>query len=100
MVYRFIDQYKTILELHWLLGKFQISPNAYYNYLKQRITRIFLLRKGIRLSKTTVHKYMNKDLDLHAIVMGKKLKYVRGAKNKVFTNLLKQDFRTKAKNKI
>ena len=43
---------------------------------------------------------MNKDLDLHAIVMGKKLKYVRGAKNKVFTNLLKQDFRTKAKNKI
>ena len=128
-VYRFIDQYKTILGLRWLLRNFQISPNAYYNYLKQRkaayqqqknqikeeikqiyynhnrflghrVMRIFLLRKGIRLSKTTVHKYMNKDLDLHAIVMGKKLKYVRGAKNKVFTNLLKQDFRTKAKNKI
>lgn len=36
MVYHFIDQYKTILGLRWLLRKFQISPNAYYNYLKQR----------------------------------------------------------------
>lgn len=129
VVYRFIDQYKTILGLRWLLRKFQISPNAYYNYLKQRkaayqqqknqvkeeikqiyynnhrllghrVMGIFLLRKGIRLSKTTVHKYRNKDLCLHAIVMGKRPKYVRGAKNKIFTNLLKQDFRTAAKNKI
>jgi transposase InsO family protein len=128
-VYRFIDQYKTILGLRWLLRKFHISPNAYYNYLKQRkaacqqqknqvkeeikqiyynnnrllghrVVRIFLLCKGIRLSKITVHKYMNKDLCLHAIVMRKKLRYVRGTKNKIFTNLLKQDFRAEAKNKI
>ena len=63
VVYRFIDQYKTILGLRWLLRMFQISPNAYYNYLKQR-------------------------------------RYVRGAKNKIFTNLLKQDFRAESKNKI
>ena len=62
--------------------------------------RIFLLRKGIRLSKTTVHKYRNKDLCLHAIVMGKKPGYVRGSKNKIFANLLKQAFRAEAKNKV
>ncbi len=129
MVYRFIDQYKTVLGLRWLLRKFQISPNAYYNYLKQRkaayqgqkdqikevikqiyynnhrlpghrVMRIFLMRKGIRLSKTTVHKYMNKDLCLHAIIMGKKPRYVKGEKNRTFANLLKQDFRAEAKNKI
>lgn len=129
MVYRFIDQDKTILGLRWLLRKFQISPNAYYNYLKQRkaayqqqknqakeeikqiyynnhrlpdhrVMRIFLLRKGIRLSKTTVHKYMNKDLCLHAVVMGKKSRYPGGAKNKISASLLKQDFRAAAKNKI
>lgn len=62
--------------------------------------RIFLMRRGIRLSKTTVHQYMNKDLCLHAIVMCKKPRYVRGAKNKIFANLLKQDFKAEAKNKI
>ena len=59
--------------------------------------RIFLQRRGIHLSKTTVHKYMNKDLSLHAIVMRKKPKYVRGSKNKIFSNLLKQDFRVEEK---
>ena len=86
--------------LCWLLRKFQIAPNAYYNYLKQckaayqeqknkikeeikysyynnhrlpghRAMRIFLMHRGIRLSKTTFHKYRNKDLCLHAIVMRK-----------------------------
>ena len=101
MVYRFLDQYKKVFGLRWLLRKFQLSPNAYYNYLKQRKSvyqeqknyiqkeiksiyyknnrlpghrsmGIFLQRKGIHLSKTTVHKYMNKDLSLHAIIMRKK----------------------------
>ena len=58
------------------------------------------MRRRICLSKTTVHKYMNKDLCLHAIVMRKKPRYVRGAKNKIFDNLLKQDSRAEAKNKI
>ena len=129
MVYRFLDQYKKVFGLRWLLRKFQLSPNAYYNYLKQRKSvyreqknyiqkeiksiyynnnrlpghrsmRIFLQRKGIHLSKTTVHKYMNKDLSLHSIVMRKKAKYRRGAKNKIFSNLLKQDFRPEGKNRI
>jgi hypothetical protein len=68
-----------------------ICPNAFYYYLKKkkseylarradihreiktlyhetggilgyRSMRIFLLRKGISLSKATVHRYMNKDL--------------------------------------
>ena len=43
---------------------------------------------------------MNKDLCLHAIVMRKKPRYVRGTKNKTFANLLKQDFRAEAKNRI
>ena len=62
--------------------------------------RIFQQRKGIHLSKTTVHKYMNKDLFLYIIVMRKKTKYRRGAKNKIFSNLLKQDFRSEGKNRI
>ena len=108
-MYRFIEQYKTILGLRWLLGRFRIFPNAYYNYLKQRkaayqqqksqikeeirhiyynnnrlpghrVMRIFLMRRGICLSKTTVHKYMNKDLCLHAIVMRKKTQVCKGNK--------------------
>ncbi len=126
VVYRFLDQYQLIFGLRWLLRKFCLSPNAYYNYLKHpksvyqrhkdhiqeeikyiyynnnrllghRSMRIFLQRRGIHLSKTTVHKYMNKDLSLHAIVMRKKPKYVRGSKNKIFSNLLKQDFRVEEK---
>lgn len=129
VVYRFLDQYKKVFGLRWLLRKFQLSSNAYYNYLKQRKSvyqeqkkyiqkeiksiyynnnrlpghrsmRIFLQRKGIHLSKTTVHKYMNKDLSLHAIVMRKKTKYRREVKNKIFSNLLKQDFRSEGKNRI
>lgn len=129
VVYRFLDQYKKVFGLRWLLRKFQLSPNAYYNYLKQhkavykerkeriqeeiksiyykhngllghRTMRIFLLRKGIYFSKTTIHKYMKKELSLHATIMIKKPKYVRGTKNKSFANLLKQDFRADSKNKI
>ena len=43
---------------------------------------------------------MDKDLYLHAIAMRKKPGHVRGAKNKIFANLLKWDFRTEAKNKV
>lgn len=43
---------------------------------------IFLARKGISLSKTTVHRYMNKELDLHAVTMGKKRACPCGEKNK------------------
>ena len=87
--YRFIDEYKKIYGLEWLLSEFDIKPNAYYNYLKDskteynkqkqetcdiirniyheyggnighRFMKVFLERKGIFLSKTTIHKYINK----------------------------------------
>ncbi len=129
MVYRFIDKYKIEFGLRWLLRKFELSPNAYYNYLKNRKATyqkkkakiqeaiktiyynngriighrwmvIFLARKNIFISKATAHKYMNKELNLHAITLKKKPKYVKGGKNKVFPNLLKQNFEVAEKNKV
>ncbi len=61
---------------------------------------IFLKRQGIFLSKTIVHKYMSQILGLHAIVMKKKPTYMRGIKNKIFQNLLKQDFHCTEQNLI
>lgn len=54
--------------------------------------QIYLEREGIALSRTTVHKYMNKELGLHSIVRTKKPKYEHGEQHKVFENKLKQDF--------
>ena len=129
MAYRFLDKYKEFFGLRWLLRRLDIYPNAYYNYRKNRRAsyhrkkqeifhqiksiyynnnrilghrpmKIFLERKGVSLSKTTVHKYMNQELDLHAIIMRKKPSYVRGVKNKIFPNLLRQKFQVKAPNLV
>lgn len=129
MVYRFIDNYKIEFGLRWLLRKFKLFPNAYYNYLKNRKASyryekskvkeaiksiyynngriighrwmvIFLARQNKYISKTTAHKYMNKELNLHAITVRKKPKYIKGEKNKVFPNLLNQDFNVSEKNKV
>lgn len=129
MIYQFIDEYKDIFGLRWLFRHFHIAPNAYYNYLKgnkdgyrkrkqeiheeiksiyynhnriigHRGMKIFLARKGIHLSKTTVHRYMNQELNLHAVTMRKKQTYVCGEKSKIFPNLLKQNFTADAKNKV
>ncbi len=91
--HRFIENNQELFGLRWLLRKFSICPNAYYNYLKDtkkdfrnnktdihneiesiyheiegilghRSMLIFLARKDIHISKTTVHKYMNKELRL------------------------------------
>jgi putative transposase len=115
VVYRFIDNNKEYFGLRWLCRRFGISPNGYYNYLKDtkveyheqretiyerikyiyynnnrtvghRAMRVFLSRYGIHLSKTTVHKYMNKTLNLAAIIMRKKPGYTSGKKQKVFNN--------------
>ena len=85
--YRFIDQYHNEFGVRWLLARFHIYPNSYYNYKKNRkasyladkekkkqqilsiyyeydrrpgyrMMVIFLRRRGIRLSRTTVLKYM------------------------------------------
>ena len=100
---------------------FDIHPNAYYNYLKDskanyrkkkeetceiireiyhdcsglighRFIKVFLDRRGIHLSKATVHKYMNQEMKLYSIVRRKKLGYKKGKPHKIYPNLLKQDF--------
>lgn len=102
---------KDTFGLRWLFRHFNIAPNAYYNYLKDnkdgyrkqkqkifeeiksiyyndyripghRGMKIFLARKGINLSNTTVHRYMNRELNLHAVTMRKKQTYVHGQKIK------------------
>ncbi len=129
MVYQFIDAYKLEFGLRWLCRKFNLSPNMYYNYLKNRKStyregkakvqeniksiyynngRIighrwmvaFLARQNIFISKTTTHKYMNKELNLHAITVRKRPKYVKGKKNKVFPNILNQNFSVTERNKV
>lgn len=129
MVYRFIQNNHEVFGLRWLLRKFDLSPNAYYNFLKDRKAayrikkqaicneikkiyhetegklghrnmKIFLSRKGIMLSKKTVHIYMNKELGLTSIVKRKKPGYVKGHVHEVFPNLLKQNFITEEVNHI
>ena len=57
---------------------------------------VLLCRYGIYLSKTTVHKYMNKVLNLTTVIMGKKTKYTNlYKKHKIFDNLVKQNFKVK-----
>ena len=103
------------------MKKFNIYPNAYYNYLKNRkadyhrhkdeikssITEIYhshngvdgyrsihayLLRKGYDISRLTVHKYMNTELHLYSVSRKRKENYERGTAHKVFENKLNQDF--------
>ena len=129
MAYRFIDEYQEEFGLRWLLAHMGICANAYYNYLKQkkadynaqkeqvcneiktiyhefngivghRAMRVFLARKGIRLSKTTIHKYMNKELHLHCICRRKKPGYRKGRAHKVFPNLLNQNFVVEKPNQV
>ena len=62
--------------------------------------KIFLERKGVSLSKTTLHKYMNREMGLHAAIMRKKPSYVREVKEQIFPNLLKQKFQAEAPNLV
>lgn len=129
MVYRFIQANHKEFGLRWLFRRFNISPNAYYNFLKDRKSnyrarkqriydeineiyhetegrlghrnmKTFLERKGTICSKTTVHKYMNKELELISIVKRKKPGYKKGHAHKIFPNLLNQDFTANKANHI
>lgn len=62
--------------------------------------RGFLQRKGIPLSKTTVHKYMNRELQLYSICRRKRPAYHRGLAHKIFPNLLKRNFSPKQPNRV
>ena len=88
-----------------------ICPNAYYNYRKHRKAAyytqkskvqaqireiyhehngvdgyrsmtVYLARKGFHYSPITIHKYMNKEMGLYAIVRPKKPEYLRGKPHK------------------
>lgn len=129
MVYRFIDENKNVFGLRWLCKQFGISPNCYYNYKKDakreyhkrlahifelikyvyynnnhvigyRAMRIFIKRYGYEVSNTTMHKYMNKELNLCAVIMHSKPGYKTGKKHKIFDNLLNQNFTVDCKNKV
>ena len=54
--------------------------------------KVYLERKGIVLSRITVHKYMNKELGLVSIVRRKKPTYESGEAHKKFDNLINQNF--------
>ena len=103
------------------MGKFNIYPNAYYNYLKNRkagyhqykadvkasvreiyhshggvdgyrTIHAYLCRKGFDISRLTVHKYMNTEMQLFSISKKRKPGYERGTAHKVYENRLGQDF--------
>lgn len=104
------------------MRKLNILPNAYYNFLKNRkaeyhkhkekikreiadiyhshngtdgyrTVHAYLLRRGYKISRMTVHKYMNTELELFSIVRRRKPNYEYGAPHKVFENKLQQDFK-------
>ena len=106
-----------------------IKPNAYYNYLKNakadyhkqkqeicdtirdiyhecngnighRFMKVFLERKNIHLSKTTIHKYMNKEMHLYSVCRRKKPNYKKGHPHKLFPNLLEQNFVVNEPNRV
>ena len=110
------------LWLRWLLRKFNICPNAYYNYPKNRkadyhqqkdeikdsireiyyshggvdgyrTIHAYLIRKGYDISCLTVHKYTTTEMQLFSISRRKKTTYERGVAHKVYENKLKQNFR-------
>lgn len=112
-----------------MLKRCGVYANGYYNYLrntkrdyhqsKQAIKNkikdifhstggivghrgmvIFLARDDIKLSKTTVHKYMNKELQLYCIPAKKRPRYVEGTKHEIFPNHLSQDFDIEEKNTV
>ena len=111
------------------MKRFGIFPNAYYNHLKDRkagyrqqkerllncITETYherkgipgyrlmaalLKSKGIRISPTTCHKYMNCELKLFSVTRRHEPGYRKVAAHKVFENLLKQNFTASSPDKI
>ena len=62
--------------------------------------REFLQREGISLSKTTVYKYMNRELQLYSICSRKRPAYHRGLAHKIFLNLLRRNFSPEQPNRV
>lgn len=114
--------------MRWLLRKFSMSPNAYYNYLQnrkneyrkrtcniqQRIVDIYhredgvpgyrqmqsyLAQEGWCISTLTCYYYMH-SLGMKSIVRRRKPAYVKGNAHKVFPNLLNRHFTVGKPNRI
>jgi putative transposase len=129
VAYRFIDKHQKEFGLRWLLVRTGICPNGYYNYLKRaradyqhqktvvcqsiksiyhelsgivgyRSMKVFLARKGIFLSKPTVHKYMNKELHLQCVCRRKRPDYKKSHAHAVFPNLIQQKFLEEKPNQV
>ena len=112
-----------------MLKRFGIHTNAYYNYLLGKKTgyyeqrkkacaaikkiyhdtegvlghrnmKIFLSREGFSISKTTIHKYMNKQLGLKSICRRKKPGYKKGYAHRIFPDLVGRNFKTDRINHI
>lgn len=67
---------------------FELIKYVYYNnnrVIGYRVMRIFIKRYGYELSNTTMHKYMNKELNLCAVIMHSKPGYKAGKKKKSLT---------------
>ena len=62
--------------------------------------KIFLSREDFTLSKTTIHKYMNKQLGLKSICKRKKLGYKKGYAHRIFPDLVSRNFKTDRINHI
>ena len=67
-----------------------------HRQIKKLLKRLY----NIDISKTTVHKYLNKELKLFSIVRTKKPNYKKGKPHKIFENLLNQNFFAAEPNKI
>lgn len=114
--------------MNWLLHKFHIYPNAYYNFLKDRksayrekkaktqlkiikvyhqangvpgyrMMRHLLVPYGFINCNKTIYKYML-ELGLRSIVRRKKPSYQKGNASKIFPNLLNQNFDVEKKNQV
>ena len=104
------------------MRKLNILPNAYYNFLKNRkaeyhenkerikheiadiyhshngtdgyrTVHIYILRRGYKISRLTVHKYMNTELQLFSVARKRKPNYEYGEPHKVYENKLQRDFK-------
>lgn len=60
--------------------------------------KIYLKRRKIKLSPLTVHKYMNRELNLRSLVRRKKPAYQKSHPHKIFPNLLRSNFTAERKN--
>ena len=85
---------RTERQVIWQTKKRKQILSIYYEYDRRpgyRMMVIFLRRRGISLSRTTVLKYM-RELKFRSVVIPQKSRYRKGDCYKKFNNLLKQDF--------